>query len=70
MEKRIGEGVRLSEVLRTSADGGEGMVLSERANHSAELSQIIFGGADADQSAVFLHHVDARTAVRRIDHDV
>ena len=70
MEKRVGERVGLSEILGPARCGGDRMVLGERADRSAELSQLLFVRADAEKAAVFLHHVDARAAIRRIDHDV
>ena len=34
------------------------------------VAQLLVVCANPEQAAVFLHHVDARAAIRRIDHDV
>ena len=70
VQKRIGEGVGLSEVLGPARYGPDRMIGGERADRGAKRLQLLVIRANPQQAAVFLHHVDARTAVRRIDHDV
>ena len=70
MEQRVGECNRISEVLRPPRHPGDRMVGRQRSNRGAEVSQLRLRGADPEQAAVLLHHVDAGTPICCIDHQV
>ena len=42
VEKRVGKGVRLSEVLRSARNDAQGMVLGKRADRRRKRPQILF----------------------------
>ena len=70
VEQRIGERVRISEILRPSRHAGDRMVGRQRTDHGAEVAQFLLRGADPEQAAVLLHHIDAGTPIWRIDHQL
>ena len=70
MKQRIGERVRMSEILRPPRHAGDRMVGRQRTDHGAEVPQLRLRGADPEQAAVLLHHVDAGTPICCIDHQV
>src|SRR6516162_6456635 len=46
------------------------MVDRQRTDRRAEISQFRLRGTDPEQTAIFLHHVDAGTPISRIDHQM
>jgi hypothetical protein len=70
VQQRIGERVWPREVLRPFHDARDRMVDWQRLNRLPKIAQIFVPDADPKQPAIFLHHIDAGAAVRRVDHDV
>src|SRR5271157_2875869 len=46
------------------------MVGRQCTDHRAEVPQLLLRGADSEQTTILLHHVDAGTAICRIDHQM
>jgi hypothetical protein len=70
VEQRNGERIRISEILRPHRHTGDRMVGRQRADRGAKVAQLRLRGADAEQAAILLHHVDADTPICRINHQV
>jgi hypothetical protein len=70
MKQRVGERVGLTEIPRSPRNGGDRMVVGERPDYSAEVTQLLVRGADLEQAAVILHHVDSGAPVSPIDHEM
>jgi hypothetical protein len=70
VQQRIRHRIRPAEVLAPAQHAADRVVGRQRFERGAEFPQVRFGGGDAEHAAVLLHHVDAGTAVRRVDHQV
>ncbi len=68
MEQSISEGIGIGKILRSSCHACNWMVRRESPDRSAEVQQFLLSGADPEQAAVILHHVNAGTPIGGIDH--
>ncbi len=68
VQQRVGERIRLTEILRSLFDARDWMVGGERTDDRGEVPQLPRVSANPEQPAVVLHHGDAGATVSAVHH--